>query len=232
MDEQDSISGVWREALTIMFSYPLATIVPAVVLGAIAGIPTYLIEGFPILDNALTYLTAAFVYYLYLAYAEGITTQAERTRDRIVLRAMFSELRRAIPFVLRVLIAALVTTSIASVATVLLVVPGAWLFTRWSLSTPVICKEDLGALGALRRSNELVRRRFWFVFTTATLAFVLEEMAVHGGALAGFEIFGSPTWGEWIGGSVLIALAMPLAAFTTSVAYSSVARLAKPVADA
>jgi hypothetical protein len=32
-------------------------------------------------------------------------------------------------------------------------------------------------------------------------------------------VSGSHTWGEWIGGSIVVAMAIPLAAFTTSKAY-------------
>jgi len=61
---------------------------------------------------------------------------------------------------------------------------------------------------------------------TATLAFFAEEAIIHAGALATGSITGSHAWGEWVGGSVVAALAIPLAALTTSVTYS---RVAKPV---
>jgi hypothetical protein len=61
------------------------------------------------------------------------------------------------PFVVRVLMAALIALSVTSMATGLLVIPGAWLYTRWSLATPVIRTEDLGVVGAMARSNQLVR---------------------------------------------------------------------------
>jgi hypothetical protein len=229
MDERDSILGVWRQALAIIRRYPSAVMVPAAVLGALAEAPAYFIEDRALLDHILTYVTAAFAYYLYLAYAEGLTTDYERGTDLIAAGGTLAEVRQAVPFVPRVLAAAFVTLSIASAATGLLVVPGAWLFTRWSLSTPVICKEGIGALEALRRINELVRGRFWFVLGTATLAFFLEEVVIHAGALAAGSLSGSHTWGEWIGGSIVAALAIPLAALATSLAYSRVAKLAEPV---
>jgi hypothetical protein len=227
MNEQGSISGVWREALAIIRRYPSAVIVPGAVLGALAEAPAYLIEDRLVLDQLLTYLAAAFAYYLYLAYAEGLTTDYERGRDLIASRGRrLARLLEAATFVPRVLVAALVTVSLASAATGLLVVPGVWLFTRWSLSTPVICKEDMGPVASLKRSSVLVRGRFWFVLGTASLAFVSEEAVIHAGALATGSITGSHTWGEWVGGSIVAALAIPLAALTTSVAYSRVAKRA------
>jgi len=229
MDEQGSISGVWREALAIIRRYPSAVVVPGAVLGALAEAPAYLIEDRLLLDQLLTYLAAAFAYYLYLAYAEGLTTDYERGRGLISSRGMLARFLEAVSFVPRVLVAALVTVSLASVATGLLVVPGAWLYTRWSLCIPVICKEEMGPFASLKRSSALVRGRFWFVLGTATLAFVMEEAVIHAGALAMGSISGSHTWGEWVGGSIVAALAIPLAALTTSVAYSRVAKLSGPV---
>jgi hypothetical protein len=228
LDEQDSISGVWLEALAIIRRYPTAVIVPGAVLGALAEAPAYLIADRLLLDQLLTYLSAAFAYYLFLAYAEGLTTDYERGRDLISSRSEIGKLLEAVAFVPRVLVAALIAVLASSAAAVLLVIPGVWLYTRWSLSTPVICKEDMGALASLKRSSVLVRRRFWLVLGTATLAFYSEETVIHAGALAAGSITNSHTWGEWVGGSIVAALVMPLAALTTSVAYSRVAKAARP----
>ncbi|HEX2740859.1 MAG TPA: hypothetical protein VHM69_10450 [Rubrobacter sp.] len=229
MSEHGSISGVWREALAIIRCYPSAVLVPGAVLGAVAEAPAYFIADRILLEQLLTYLAAAFAYYLYLAYAEGITTDYEHGEDLIVSRGRLARFFEAATFVPRVLVAALVTVSLASAATGLLMVPGMWLYTRWSLSVPVICKEDMRPVASLKRSSALVRGRFWFVLGTATLAFVSEEAVIHVGALATGSITGSHTWGEWVGGSIVAALAIPLAALTTSVAYSRVVKLSGPV---
>jgi hypothetical protein len=229
MNEQGSISGVWRQALAIIRCYPSAVIVPGAVLGALAEAPAFFFADDLLLDHLLTYLAAAFAYYLYLAYAEGLTTDYERGRDLIVSRGRLVRLLEAASFVPRVLVAALLSVSLASAATGLLVVPGVWLYTRWSLSIPVICNEDMGPVASLKRSSALVRGHFWFVLGTATLAFVSEEAVIHAGALATGSVTGSHTWGEWVGGSIVAALAIPLAALTTSVAYSRVAKLSRPV---
>jgi hypothetical protein len=62
MGEADTIRGVWLAALVIFRRYPLATLVPAAVLGAMGEIPAYLIDGRPLLDQALT-LVSAYVAY-------------------------------------------------------------------------------------------------------------------------------------------------------------------------
>src|SRR5215212_1674746 len=194
MGEQDSISGVWREALAIIRRYPAAVVVPGAVHGDLAEAPTYLIVDRLLLDQLLTYLAAAFAYYLYLAYAEGLTSDYERGEELIASRSRLARLLEAASFVPRVLVAALLSVTLATAATVLLVVPGVWLYTRWSLAVPVICKEDMGAVASLKRSSVLVRGHFWFVLGTATLAFVSEEVPIHAGALVAGTITGSHTW--------------------------------------
>ena len=93
--------------------------------------------------------------------------------------------------------------------------------TRWSLTTPVILEESVGPLAAMRRSRELVRGHFWFVFITAS-AYYLEGVIIHLGAWTAGLLTGLQTWGEWVGGSILAALVTPVAAFATSLAHSSV----------
>jgi hypothetical protein len=100
---------------------------------------------------------------------------------------------------------------------------------RRSLSTPVICKEDIGPVASLRRSSEPVWGRFWFVLGAATLAFFSEEAVIDAAALTTGSITGWGTWDEWIGDSIVAALVIPQAALTTSVAYSRVAKLARLV---
>ena len=224
MGDADTIRGVWRASLVIIASYPLATLVPAAVLGAIGEVPGYLMEGRPVSDQFTTLATAFLAYYLYLAYAEGIVGKIHRGEQRRGLGGAVDDLIAAAPFVPGAFVAALVVNSCTVVATLLLVIPGLWLTTRWSLTTPVIRAEGLGPIAAITRSNRLVKGRFWFVFATASAAYYLEGTITHFGALVGGLVTGSHTWGEWVAGSLVATLIMPLAAFGTSLAYSSVAR--------
>ena len=132
---------------------------------------------------------------------------------------MLHELRQAAPVVPPVIVASVVAITVPTAATGLLVVPGLWLLTRWSLFAPVISRERLGPIGALRRSNWLVRNHFWLVFLTSTLALILEETVIHVGAMVGLFVTASDTWGEWAGGTIAASLITPLAALATSVTY-------------
>ena len=226
MEETDTIRGVWLGGVRIVWSYPLATLVPSVVLGAIGEVPTYLIDGRRVMDLVVSLVTAYLAYYLYLAYAEGIVGKVRRGEQRRGLGGIFDDLAGASRFVPGVTAAAFIVVSVTSAATLLLVVPGVWLYTRWSLTTPVIREESVGPLAAMRRSRELVRGNFWFVFMTASVAYYLEGVMVDLGAWTVGLMTGSQTWGEWVGGSMLAAVVTPVAAFATSLAYSSVGKRA------
>ena len=242
--EQIAARDVWREAPSIIRRYPLATIVPAVVLGALAE-AFVLIGDSMLIDETLTNLATAFVYYLYVAYIEEVVLEASQGVDNVSFRDRLRKLWRAIPVALRILVAAIVLVAVVLVAIVvlafaaaaaidvgiteifigllfllLLLLSGLWLLTRLSLFAPALSREHLGPIASLKRSNELVRGHFWLVFWTATLAFILEEVADEPVAQVAELAFGS--WGEWVGSSIVSALITPLAAITTSLAYHRV----------
>ena len=86
--------------------------------------------------------------------AEGWARRAQRGVQRPGLWSVLDDLMEAAPFVPSVLVAALISLSMTTIATGLLVIPGVWLYTRWSLATPVIREKGIGPLAATRRSND------------------------------------------------------------------------------
>src|ERR671933_1898016 len=105
MHEWDSSSRVWREAPSIIRRYPLATIVPAVALGALAE-AFALIGDSMLIDETLTNLATAFTYYLYVAYIEEVVVEAVQGVDNVSIRDRLRKLWQAIPVALRILLAA------------------------------------------------------------------------------------------------------------------------------
>ena len=218
--EKLSASGVRREALAIIRRYPMATFVPAVVLGAVAEAPYYFTDDAnPVWEQILASLASAFAFYLFVAYAEAVAAKAERGAAPLTLREVLGQLQRAIPVVPSVIVASTIALGTAAVATVLLVLPGLWLLTRWSLFASVIKTERLGPVSALKRSNQLMRGRYWTVFLTATLAFIFEEVVIDVGGSVGVLVSDSETWGEYIGAMIAGSLISPLAALTTATTY-------------
>lgn len=63
-----------------------------------------------------------------------------------------------------------------TVALFFLVVPFFWLAVAWSMAFVVLVAEDRRGAGALRRSFQLVRRRWWPTLGTLVLAFILQTI--------------------------------------------------------
>ena len=220
-DEQGNVLSVWREAFGIIRRYPLASGFPAAALGMLGAAPYFFIVGrINVREEILTSVTGAFAFYLYIvyvAYAEEVTAEVERGVELITTRGILRMLWQASLVAPSAMGAAVAAIIIPRATIVLLVLPGLWILTRWSLFAPVISREHLGPVAALKRSNEVVRGHFELVFLTAAFAAVLEEVAVHAGGAAGLLVSGSDTWGQWLGSSIASVLIMPCAAFATSV---------------
>ena len=218
MDERATASAVWREAGSLIRRHPLATLLPAAFLGMLIEVPYLLPDSRYVMQAILAFFVQAFAFYLYVAYAEQVILEAQ-TAEYISHNSVLRLLLLAIPDVPLVMAASVAAITLPTVAASLLAIPGLWLLTRWSLFAPAIVREDLGPLAALRRSNELVQGHFELVFLTAAFAVILEEAVLAAGAYLGLVVSGSETWGEWVGGSVAVILILPLASFTTALAY-------------
>jgi hypothetical protein len=218
VDERATALAVWRQAGSLIRRHPLATLLPAALLGMIIEVPYLLPDSQYILQDILALLTQAFAFYLYVAYAEEVTLEARRA-EHMSLGSVFRRMLLAAPAVPLVMAASVAAITLPTVAATLLIVPGLWLLTHWSVFAAAIVREDLGPLTALRRSNELVEGHFELVFLTAAFAVILEEAVLGAGAYIGLVVSGSETWGEWAGGSVAVILILPLASFTTALAY-------------
>jgi hypothetical protein len=186
-------------------------------------IPYLLKDSQYVVQDILAFLTQAFAFYLYIAYAEEVTLDAQRL-EHIPLRSVLRRLLLAAPVVPLVMAASITAIALPTAASSLLVIPGLWLLTRWSLFAPAIVRERLGPLAALRRSYDLVSGHFEVVFLTAAFAVLLEEVVLAVGAFLGLTITGSDTWGEWVGGTLAATLMLPLAAFATALVYGLVSQ--------
>jgi hypothetical protein len=198
-------------------------LLPAAFLGTLLESPYLLPDSEYVLQDILVFLTQALALYLYVAYAEEVVLEAQST-EHIPLRHVLVRLLAAAPSVPLVIAASVAAIALPSAAASLLVIPGLWLLTRWSLFAPVIVREGLGPIAALRRSSELVRGDFELVFLTAAFAVIIEEALLGAGAYVGLVISGSDTWGEWVGGSAAAVLMLPLTSLTTALAYNHLRR--------
>jgi hypothetical protein len=225
MNEPVRASAVWREALAIVARHPVATVAPALFLAPLSEAPHLLSEHRSYLEVASVFILESFAFYLYVAYAERLTSEARRSPRPISVLGILRNLFLAAPVVPIVALASLGAIALPTASASLVVIPGIWVLTRWSLFAPVIVTEHLGPLAALRRSNELVRGNFELVFLTSAFAVVLEEAVADAGTLGGLALTGSETWGEWVGGSVATVVILPVASFATALAYGHLRRV-------
>jgi hypothetical protein len=182
-------------------------------------VPYLLPDSRYVLQVILAYLVQAFAFYLYVAYAEQVTLEAQTAEQHLSLSRVLGRLLSAVPDVPLVVAASVAAIALPTVAAGLLAIPGLWVLTRWALFAPAIVREGLGPLAALRRSSWLVEGHFELVFLTAAFAVILEEAVLAAGAYLGLVVSGSETWGEWAGGEVAVILILPLASFTTALTY-------------
>ena len=85
MNTQILASAVWREALMIVFRHPVATIAPALLLGVLTESPHRLPDYRNLLEVVSAFLTESLAFYLYVAYAERLTSEARRSPEPIPL---------------------------------------------------------------------------------------------------------------------------------------------------
>lgn len=98
----------------------------------------------------------------------------------------------------------------------LLIVPGLFLLTIWSVVSPVVVLERPGVLAAFSRSRELVRGQGWTVFGIIVLVFLLIAAVAIAAAVVGSR---TGNGGEAVASWLLSALTQPVAALTASVLY-------------
>ena len=99
---------------------------------------------------------------------------------------------------------------------VLIIVPGLFLLTIWSVAAPVTVIERPGVLRAFGRSRELVRGHGWPVFGAIVLVFLINIGISLVAALIAAPLGDA---GRGVVGWIVNALVAPLAALTSAVIY-------------
>ena len=143
--------------------------------------------------------------------------------DRVSVAQAF---RRASSKLSKLIRVAVYTGLGVGLGTLLFVVPGQVLWTRWAVGVPVAMLEDGSPSDALRRSNAIVKGNGWNVFTVLFLCGVLEIpialplllVATHTGP-----------FGRWIALTLAFALTAPFLAHALIVVYYALVEPGRPV---
>jgi hypothetical protein len=208
-----ALQGLPRAVASAIRARPVAAIAPAALLGA--GADALVLLRDEIGAELLLGVVIALGFELYVAFAELLVTDRAGTPAPVLLR-------RAAPLTPALLLASLAAVTLPLAATGLLVVPGLWLLTRWSLFAPAIVHERLAPRAAIARSAALVRGAFWPVALAVTGSLLIEHAVIHGTAHTLEPAFGSRALG--LLGAALATLAVsPPAAFAISIVYERLA---------
>lgn len=205
-------SRVAREVAAILRRHRLAALVPALVLGAGAG--AVVLVRHDLGATIAVGLALAIVFELYVGYAERIVAADRAGRPP----RMGTLLREAATLTPALVGASAIAVALPLAATGLLVIPGVWLLTRWSLFAPAIVHEGLGPRASLARSAALVRGAAWPVAATATASVVIEHAVIHATAHTAEPLLGSTLLALAVAALATAAVSPP-AAFTISVVY-------------
>jgi hypothetical protein len=113
---------------------------------------------------------------------------------------------------------------------ILLIIPGLYLLTIWSMVIPVVVIESRSAGEAFSRSREVVSGNFWSVFGLIIVTFLLVAIA----SLVVRLIFSPlPNFIEvWLGSLLADSLTVPFAAAALTTAYFKLVELKSAEADA
>jgi len=206
------LPGLARDVAGLLRGHGAAALAPAALLGA--GADAILLLRDHIGAVIVLGIALAVAFELYVGYVELIVA-ADRSGEH---PAVLSLLRAAVPFAWPLLLASVVAVTLPLAATGLLVVPGLWLLTRWSLFAPAVVHERLPPRAALRRSARLVDGAFWAVAASVTISVLIEHAVIHGAAHGGEALTGSLPLGLVITAVATTAVSGP-AAFTVSVVY-------------
>jgi hypothetical protein len=120
------------------------------------------------------------------------------------------------PVLLTLLVVSILFGIGVAIGFVLIIIPGLYLLTIWSVTAPVVVLERAGVLEAFTRSRDLVRGNGWSVFAVILVVFV--GLAVVS-ALAAIVSSGLGDVGSAIVSWLVTSATAPISALTAAVLY-------------
>jgi hypothetical protein len=216
-----SIGDVLREAWELykkfLWQLFLTAFVVFVVLDLVAALANAA-AGDGVAAGLLWGLIATALAIIGYFWVEGALVELVRdVRDGRADRGIGETFQSVQPRVPALIIAGLLAGIGIFIGLLLLIVPGLYLLTIWSMIVPVIVFEGRRAGESFTRSREIVRGRGWSVFGLIVVVFLIIAIA---SAIIRLVFAPLPEFLEtWLGSLIAHSLTVPFAAAALAVAY-------------
>jgi hypothetical protein len=163
-----------------------------------------------------------------LFWLQGALVEAvSDVRDGRADLTMGDTFKRAQPHIGRLAIAGILAGLGIAIGLVLLIVPGLYLMTIWSVLIPVIVLEGRGVMEAFGRSRELVSGNGWNAFGVIVLSFLI---LIAAGIVIGIAfVWVSGVLGVFVRNVVSNTLTAPFVALAWTLMYYKLHELKEPV---
>ena len=183
----------------------------AIVFGIVIGV---LQEEGGFLLQILASILQLIATYLYTGFVVKLVQDVRDGRRDASVGDLISS---AMPALGSLIVFAILSGIAVGIGFILLIIPGLYLMTIWSVGAPAIVAEGRGALEAFGRSHDLVRGQAWNVFGVIVTVFLILIVttiivAAIGGAIGGVA-------GAAVVASILLLLYIPVQALVQSVLF-------------
>jgi hypothetical protein len=203
----------WRHLLPIAFVVSLVVSAISLVLTAAGG-------WFAVL--AAVIVSTVGVFLIQAALTEAVAD----VRDGRADLTLGATLGRAWPRVGTVVAVSIVAGIAIAIGFVLIIVPGLYLMTIWSVVVPAVVLEKLGVFDALGRSRALVKGYGWTVFGVIVVTFLIDVAA---SIVLGIVLVGLPDApAHYFGNVITTTLVTPFVAATWTCMYFRLRELQEP----
>jgi hypothetical protein len=219
----ERIFQIYRDQFTLLIPAALVVFVPVAILSGLIYAGGVTLVGALIVAAIATIAT----YWFQGMVVEAARDILDGRRDHTV----GSLVRSATPVIGPLVIAGILAGIGIGIGLVLLIVPGLFLLTIWSVLAPVIVIERRSAIDAFGRSRELVSGHGWQVFGVIVILFILQFVVaavIQAGAASASDSFVSYAVADLL----LRMVVAPLSALAAAVLlFELKARRGEPVLD-
>jgi hypothetical protein len=151
-------------------------------------------------------------------WVQGALVEAVRDvrdgRADLTVGELYDRVRGRLP---ALIVAGLLAGLGVLVGLILLIIPGLYLLTRWSMIVPVIVLEGRSAGDSFGRSWEIVRGNAWRVFWLIVITLFVAALA--SGILQALLLFLPDFLSTWLGSALANSIVVPFVASAWTVAY-------------